>query len=78
MPCGVNQGKDSNFLLRGKDLRDAEQWMGRSSEHEPKPTSLQVQYLLLKQQAATRLRRVIFGAVAAVAFLIAAGLVLYA
>jgi WD40 repeat protein len=71
------QGKDSSFFLRGKDLRDAEQWMARSSEHEPKPTPLQVQYLLLSRQAATRLRRVIFGAVA-VMFLIAAGLAVYA
>lgn len=71
------QGRNSSFLLRGKDLRDAELSMARSAEHEPKPTPLQVQYLLVSRKAATRQHRIIF-AIAAVAFLIAAGLAAYA
>jgi WD40 repeat protein len=70
-------GSDSSFLLRGKDLREAEQWMAKSSEREPKPTALQSQYILASRQGATRLQRIIIGAVA-VAFLIAVGLAIYA
>ena len=71
------QARDTSFLLRGKDLRDAEQWIARRAEHEPKPTPLQVQYLQLSRRAATRQRRIIVGT-AAVTFLIAAGLAVYA
>ena len=28
--------KDTSFLLRGRDLREAEQWMAKSGEKEPK------------------------------------------
>ncbi len=71
------QARDTSFLLRGKDLRDAEQWIARRAEHEPKPTPLQVQYLQLSRRAATRQRRIIVGT-AVVTFLIAAGLAVYA
>src|SRR5262249_44702620 len=71
------QGRDGSFLLRGKDMRDAEDWVARSSGHEPKPTPLQTQFLLVSRKAAIRQRRIMYG-VAAVAFLIAAGLALYA
>jgi len=68
---------DSSFLLRGKDLREAEQWIAKSSDREPKPTTLQSQYILASRQAATRTQRIIIGTVA-VAFLIAVGLAIYA
>ena len=32
--------RDSSFLLRGKDLHEAEQWLAKSPEKEPKPTPL--------------------------------------
>src|ERR1700761_3501786 len=64
-----HQGKDSSFLLRGKDLREAERWVAKSSEEEPKPTILQSQYILASRQAATKLQRITIGAVAT-AFLI--------
>jgi WD40 repeat protein/type II secretory pathway component PulM len=70
-------GVESSFLLRGKDLRDAEQWMARSSDRQPKPTTLQSQYILASRQAANRIQRIIIGAVA-VAFLIAVSLAIYA
>ena len=70
-------GADSSFLLRGKDLREAEQWMARSYDREPKPTTLQSQYILACRQAATRIQRIIIGAVA-VAFIIAVSLAVYA
>jgi hypothetical protein len=47
-------GTDSSFLLRGKDLSEAEQWMVRSAEKEPKPMALHSQYILTSRQAATR------------------------
>jgi WD40 domain-containing protein len=72
-----SEGKDSSFLLRGKDLREAERWVAKSAEKEPKPTTLHSQYILASRQAATKLQRIVIGAVA-VAFLIAVGLAIYA
>jgi WD40 repeat protein len=69
--------KDSSFLLRGKDLREAEQWVAKSAEKEPKPTALHSQYILASRQSATKTQRIIIGAVA-LAFLIAVGVVIYA
>ena len=68
---------ENSFLLRGKDLREAEQWMSRSADREPKPTTLQSQYILASRQSATRIQRIIIAAVA-VAFLIAVALAVYA
>jgi hypothetical protein len=69
--------KERSFLLRGKDLREAEQWIAKSAEREPKPTTLQSQYVLAGRRAATRLQWITTGAVA-VAFLVAVGLAVYA
>jgi uncharacterized protein with WD repeat len=71
------EGKDSSFLLRGRDLRDAERWVAKSAEKEPKPTTLHSQYILASRDSATKLLGIIIGAVA-VAFLIAVGLAVYA
>jgi WD40 repeat protein len=71
------QGRERSFLLRGRDLGDAEQWRTRSAEHEPKPTPLQIQYVLVSRQAANRQRRITLGAVA-VTLVIAAALAAYA
>jgi hypothetical protein len=71
------EGKDSSFVLRGRDLRDAEQWVAKSSGKEPSPTTLQSQYIVASRLAATKLQRIVIGAVAA-AFLVAAGLAIYA
>ena len=67
------EGKDNSFLLHGKDLREAERWIARSSEKDPKPTTLQSQYILVSRQAATKLQRIVIAAIA-IAFLIAVGL----
>jgi hypothetical protein len=55
------EGKESSFLLRGNDLREAERWVAKSSEKDPKLTTLQSQ---ASRQSATRLPRIIIGAVA--------------
>ena len=52
------EGKESSFLLRGKDLREAEQWVAKSAEKEPKPTTLHSQYILASRQAATKTQRI--------------------
>ena len=71
------EGNESSFLLRGKDLYEAEQWIAKSAEREPKATPLHSRYLLASRQSSTRLQRIVTGAVI-VAFMIAAGLAVYA
>jgi WD40 repeat protein len=71
------EGKDGSFLLQGKDLRDAERWVARGSEKEPKLTILQSRHILASRESATKRQRVIIGGVA-IAFLIAVGLAVYA
>ena len=69
--------KDNSFLLHGNELREAERWIAKSSEKDPKPTTLQSQYILASRHSATKLQRIIIGAVV-IAFLIAVGLAVYA
>lgn len=69
--------KDSSFVLRGKDLRDAEQWLAKSAKLQPEPSTLQSQYILASRHAATIIQRIIIGAVT-VAFAVAVGLAVYA
>ena len=38
------EGEGKDFLLRGRDLREAEGWVAKSAEKEPKPTTLHSQY----------------------------------
>ena len=47
------QARDRSFVLRGKDLLEAEQWLGRPQQAEPKPTVLHTQYIVASRQAAT-------------------------
>jgi hypothetical protein len=71
------EGKDNSFLLHGKDLREAERWVAQSFEKDPKPITLQSQYILASRQSATKVQRIVIAAVTA-AFLIAVGLAVYA
>jgi TIR domain len=71
------QGRDNSFLLRGRDLREAERWVATGAEKEPKPTALHSQYILASRQSATKLQRIVIAVVAA-AFFIAVGLAIYA
>src|SRR5262249_13053130 len=71
------EARDGSFLLRGKDLVEAEHWAAKSAEKEPAPTTLQSQYVLVSRQAATRRQRIVMGSVAA-AFLVAVGLAILA
>ncbi len=50
--------RESGYLLRGKDLAGAEQWLASASQHpEPKPTELHTEYVLQSRAAQARLQR---------------------
>jgi hypothetical protein len=51
------QSKDNSFLLRGKDLREAEEWLAHAAAKEPSPTLLQSQYIAASRQAVNRQQR---------------------
>jgi WD40 repeat protein len=51
--------REGSFLLRGKELREAELQLARNSSKEPHPTDLQREYLILSRQAVDRQRRII-------------------
>src|SRR3984885_8359386 len=46
-------GRDGSFLLRGSDLRAAEQWLAAGADKDPGPTALEQEYLLAGRQAAS-------------------------
>ena len=71
------EGKDRSFLLRGKDLSEAEQMVARSASREPRLTALQSEYIFASRQLATKTQRVIIGATIT-ALVIAIGLAAYA
>jgi WD40 repeat protein len=50
--------QDRSFLLRGRDLRSAEEWLGQAALHEKTPpTALQTEYILASRKAVTRTQR---------------------
>ena len=70
--------RDRSFLLRGAELKAAEQWLASSPEDaDPAPTPLQREYLLASRQAAARRQRTLVGASFAVAA-VAVGLLIFA
>jgi WD40 repeat protein len=60
-----DRGKDNSRLLRGKELRDAEEKLADvGTQIDPRPTILQRQYILSSQRNEIRVRRqVVFGLV---------------
>ncbi len=58
------KGHDGSYLLRGKDLHDAEAWLAQAdSAREPVLTPIQTQYLLASRQQSARQQRLILAAV---------------
>ena len=55
--------RDNSFLLRGRDLKTAEEWQVRAADLEPKLTALQTEYVLTSRRTATRRQRVTLGVV---------------
>jgi WD40 repeat protein len=60
------KGRDRSLLVRGSELRAAEDWLARSSQvSDPAPTSLQVEYVVAcRKTNARRSRRVVATSVA--------------
>lgn len=70
-------GGDRSFLLRGRDLRDAEAWYAAREGHREAPTAGQLDYILASRRAASRRQRVLLGAVST-ALAVAVALAVYA
>ncbi|HEX7332229.1 MAG TPA: TIR domain-containing protein [Pyrinomonadaceae bacterium] len=58
-------GSDASLLLRGTDLREAEEWLAKGADEEPKPTELHRDYVLASRTQETRRGRRTLSAVAA-------------
>lgn len=71
------KGRDISFLLRGSDRKEAEEWIEDSNRKEPKPTALQVQYIVASGQGEIQRQRVAIGAVG-VGLVLCAGLAIVA
>ncbi|MDE3088286.1 MAG: TIR domain-containing protein [Chloroflexota bacterium] len=56
--------RNDSYLLRGDDLRAAEEWQAQAAAKEPEPTPLQLQYIHISHESASRRQRIVLGAVA--------------
>lgn len=52
-----DEGRDPSLLMRGSDLREAEEWLGRGADEEPKPTDLHREYVIASRTQETRRSR---------------------
>jgi WD40 repeat protein len=58
------KGKNSSFVLRGEDLRAAEQWLAQAgTEKERQPTTLQTEYIIASRRESSQRQRITLGAV---------------
>ncbi|HEY9669097.1 MAG TPA: TIR domain-containing protein [Coleofasciculaceae cyanobacterium] len=48
------EGRDDSFLVRGKNLQAAEEWLALSANKEPAPTALLIQYLQASRELPKR------------------------
>jgi WD40 repeat protein len=61
---GKPKAKNNSFVLRGVDLRAAEQWLAQAGTNkERQPTALQTEYIIASRKAAARRQRLTLGAV---------------
>src|SRR5437016_3655160 len=57
-------GRNNSFVLRGEDLRAAEQWLAQAgTQKERQPTALQTEYIIASRKASARRQRITLGAV---------------
>ncbi|MEW8693296.1 MAG: toll/interleukin-1 receptor domain-containing protein [Candidatus Thiodiazotropha endolucinida] len=56
-----NNKHDNSYVLRGTDLRDAEEWLSRSAPLEPKPTPLQIHYITASRKSTIKRQRILLG-----------------
>jgi WD40 repeat protein len=71
------KGRDRSFVLRGNDLKEAQQWCTESANKQPKPTALQTQYIISSGQNKIQRQRITIGAIG-VGFIMTTGLALIA
>ncbi|HWM26283.1 MAG TPA: TIR domain-containing protein [Chthoniobacterales bacterium] len=58
------QAKSNSFILRGEDLRSAEQWLAQAgTEKERQPTVLQTEYIISSRKGAARRQRILWGSI---------------
>ena len=72
------KARDNSFLLRGNDLKEAEDWLGQGGQKQPQPTSLQTQYIVESRKGTTkRQRNILTGVIFALIVSIALGVLAY-
>ena len=73
-----SEGQDKSFLLRGSELKSAEEWLAASPEDaDPAPTQLQREYLLASRNASARRQRALMAGSLVVA-VVSIGLLIFA
>jgi len=72
-----NKGQGTAWVLRGKDLHDAEEWLAQGPAKDPKPTTLQSQFIAASRKAAAKRQRITLAAVT-MGFVVAVGLAIFA
>jgi WD40 repeat protein len=71
------KNRDASFVLRGNDLKEAEEWIALSTKKQPQPTALQTQYIVASgQNKIKRQRATLGGAIAGL--VVMAGLTVFA
>lgn len=58
----LDSGRDSSYLLRGSDLRQAEEWLASQAGHRQAPTREQAEYISRGRTAASRRAYVLLSA----------------
>ncbi len=67
-----NKGQDNSYLLSGTEIREAAKWLEDSKDKTPKPSELQLAYILASQSAQDqRQRRVLTGVIVALVVIVA-------
>jgi WD40 repeat protein len=54
---------DRSYLLRGRDLSEAETWQAQAAGKEPSPAALQLEYILVSRKSSSRRMRTVLAAV---------------
>ena len=68
--------RDASFLLRGRDLSEAEAWLAQQASHREQATQLQTEFIVASRRGAARRQRVAFtGVVVALAVSLVLGIV---
>ena len=70
--------RNRSFAMRGVDLKESEEFLARGPDKEPKPTSLQTEYIIASRKAQAKRQRITFSAITiGLVIIVVAGLVAY-